>query len=105
MCADPGGFRGVDGVGGVIDADARREQEELVDAGEGGLQRRGVAEIADCAFGAYGQCDGADGIADKDAELRAERVEFTGERAADVSSGAGDQYHGSSSRFVCRLMI
>ncbi len=102
--AHAGRLGGGDRGGGVIDADARRQQEQLFDALEGGREHRRFAEIADGAFGALRQAGGAGGIACEDAKLRALRVEFGGERAADVSCGAGDQYHRcSSSR--CRLTI
>jgi hypothetical protein len=44
--AHPDGSGGGDRVSGVIDADVRGEQEQLVGAVEGGRERRGIAQIA-----------------------------------------------------------
>jgi hypothetical protein len=61
------GLGGGDREAGMLDADAWREQEQLVDALEGGPQRRGLAEVADDALGALGRSRGASGIAHEDA--------------------------------------
>jgi hypothetical protein len=99
------GLGGGDREAGMLDADAWREQEQLVDALEGGPQRRGLAEVADDALGALGRSRGASGIAHEDAKFCAHLVQLAGEFAANVSGGAGNQYHRGSLRVVCQLTI
>jgi hypothetical protein len=62
----PGGLGGGDGGGRVVGADALCEQEELVDAVEGGSQCRWVSQVADDALGAFGQPCGPGGVADEE---------------------------------------
>lgn len=87
---DPGVAGGGDGVRGVLQADAGREQEQPVRAGERGRQRGGVAEVGDDPLGG-GQAGGPRGVADEHAEPRAAAGQLAGEVASDVPGGAGEQ--------------